>query len=300
MAGIKGQNQVGGVAGSSSGKIYNCSNEGIVSGTDMVGGVIGWNTGSLTFSSNNNSVSGKVDIGGVVGKNQNQISQVYSIGNISGKGRVGGVVGLTYRKVKDSYSIGDIAADSIVGGFAGYTVDSLSNCFCVGDVSGIEDVGCFIGEIYKSNIRLIKNSFWNIDYCESDTSLSVAIPITSAEATNKSNFPNWDFENVWDIDGTTNMGYPFLRSPEDISSYIEERSFQEEEFFVYPNPTTGSIYLNGFTEEVTFYTLYSIDGRILEQDTHIPDMFLDSYQPGIYILILDSGNKSRSFKLIKQ
>ena len=60
---------VGSVAGSNSGKIENCTFNGMIVGTDHVGGIVGINTssGSITQCSATGTVSGNHFVGGIAG-----------------------------------------------------------------------------------------------------------------------------------------------------------------------------------------------------------------------------------------
>ena len=118
--GIKGKDNVGGVAGSVQGvgSIINCyAVGGAVTGNDYVGGVAGL---ILNISKINNSytacnVSGNNNVGGVTGYiHSSSISNCYTTGGVSGNNYVGGVAG------------------QIISGSSG---SSISNCYAAGEVS---------------------------------------------------------------------------------------------------------------------------------------------------------------------
>ena len=63
----EGSDKVGGIAGTSYGRIENCSFEGTVSGRNYVGGIVGTSTGAILNCRADAEVSGKRFTGGVVG-----------------------------------------------------------------------------------------------------------------------------------------------------------------------------------------------------------------------------------------
>ena len=115
-ASIRGNYNVGGIAGKLRGTISNCINTGSISGIDFVGG-----------------------INGVVTSNAS-ISNCMNIGNITGKGHVGGINGcrdfnnvviitcVNYGFVK--------GIDTGVGGINGHLYDTIENCINTGIVEG--------------------------------------------------------------------------------------------------------------------------------------------------------------------
>lgn len=63
-------NETGGIAGSSSGSVSYCKNEGIVGCEHLgyeTGGIVGRQSGSIAYSSNEGTVYGRKDVGGIVG-----------------------------------------------------------------------------------------------------------------------------------------------------------------------------------------------------------------------------------------
>ncbi|MFC2131247.1 hypothetical protein ACFLSQ_07420 [Bacteroidota bacterium] len=75
----------------------------------------------------------------------------------------------------------------------------------------------------------------------------------------------WDFEEIWNIDGVTNEGYPFLSVTPVV--YVEEQpEFTESNMPLYPNPAGDYINISfGNKEEGSFlkikkslYTIFSV------------------------------------------
>ncbi len=181
-----------------------------VTGSTNVGGLVGLNYGTVSNSYSTGSVSGSSGVGGLVGYNyQGTVSNSYSTGSVSGGADVGGLVGLNARTVSNSYSTGSVSGTSRVGGLVGvnYIGATVSNSYSTGSVSGSEYVGGLVGWNYGT----VSNSFWDVETSGRTTS-DGGIGKTTAEMKTRSTFTDagWDFTNVWDIDGVTNDGYPFL------------------------------------------------------------------------------------------
>jgi hypothetical protein len=92
------KNEIGGLVGSNSGTIANCSSKGSVSGQYTVGGLAGSNDtdAAVSNSYSRTSVGGNTFVGGLVGANLGAISNSYSAGPVSGSTFVGGLVGLDW------------------------------------------------------------------------------------------------------------------------------------------------------------------------------------------------------------
>ena len=67
---------------------------------------------------------------------------------------------------------------------------------------------------------------------------------------------------------------------------------------IYPNPTTGIINLNPVPEGT--YRFYNEIGRLIDQGKIQPRFDLSNFDNGIYMLLLQTDNESKYFKVIKQ
>ena len=67
---------------------------------------------------------------------------------------------------------------------------------------------------------------------------------------------------------------------------------------IYPNPTTGIINLDPVPEGT--YRLYNEIGRLMDQGKIQPRFDLSNFDNGIYMLLLQTENESKYFKVIKQ
>jgi hypothetical protein len=128
-ANIRGDSEVGILAGQSSGKIRNCKVSGQVIGeTHSIGGLVGRaHKGSLIDQSSSSAeVSGVTSVGGLVGEmnegattGESVIQRSFSSGTVRGEGG-GGLVGtLIYGTIQDSYSTTNVIGDFMAGGLVG-------------------------------------------------------------------------------------------------------------------------------------------------------------------------------------
>ncbi|WP_299334819.1 S8 family serine peptidase [uncultured Psychroserpens sp.] len=96
-------------------------------------------------------------------------------------------------------------------------------------------------------------------------------------------------------------GIPNLEIARDIGLSLQEETFFS--FKVYPNPVTNilSIQIPTANETTTMIVYDTLGKIILEQEVNSSASQLDvsSISPGIYILLFQSGNTSKTFKLIK-
>lgn len=136
IAGIYSES-VGGVCGSGSAIIYNCSSSGQVDGQKFVGGVCGSNSNIVENSKFSGSVTGVYIVGGVSGENYDIVKKCYSEGQVGGTDdRVGGVCGTNYGGISNCYSISTISGNGDVGGICGYSEGGINSCYFAGSLAG--------------------------------------------------------------------------------------------------------------------------------------------------------------------
>jgi hypothetical protein len=156
-------------------------------------------------------------VGGLVGENfaGEAIRQSSFAGEVYGYRYCGGLVGCNSVDITDCYAMGIVEGDRYLGGLLGASSASITNSYAAGMVidTGVEeresmDVGGLIG---SSTDATVVNSFW-----DSETSCMMnsdgGTGKTTAEMKEQETYTAWDFQDVWDIDESTNYGYPFLRS----------------------------------------------------------------------------------------
>jgi len=130
---IKGNNSVGGIAGSNHGKILNSRSSATIVGNRMeaqggIGGLVGFNnSGEISNSYSAGTVNGFLNVGGFVGYNIGRIEASYSTSSVNGSDdHIGGFVGMNSSIIRNSYSTGAVTCDggkiiaTDCGGFVGY------------------------------------------------------------------------------------------------------------------------------------------------------------------------------------
>lgn len=190
------------VYNSSGALIEDCVNKGTVhSNRTVAGGIIGYadyNAKSLTVRKcyNSGTISAdNVNVGGIAGVcyfwDTNIITDCYNTGAVTASNYVGGIVGVKNGSDSNSYvrnchnrgtvTMTDTPDTRYIGGVSGFGVIALENCYYLS--------GC------------VSNG------------TDGATALSAAQMKVKSNFANWDFEKVWDIEGN----YPILRpSPVEV------------------------------------------------------------------------------------
>jgi The GLUG motif len=183
---VSGGNNVGGLIGVSTGRLFNCYSSGKVSGDTYVGGLIGLVTDSTVNTSfSKASVSGNADVGGLAGKTgdvSSVLSNCYATGPVNGGVYVGGLVGQVERgRAYKCYSTGHVSGNQYLGGLTGYVR-------VLGDV-----IHCF----------------WDTQASDQPTSAG-GTGKTTAEMHTITTFTDegWDFYNTWTI--CAGMDYPVL------------------------------------------------------------------------------------------
>ncbi|HEY6952010.1 MAG TPA: GLUG motif-containing protein [Bacteroidota bacterium] len=202
---------------------YSTGNIGGSSGGFELGGFAGGNEGGSGGHLTNCYSTGNVidsstsqNVGGFVGKNFSggNIHKCYSTGNVQGYSYVGGFVGwnLPSCLIENSYSRGNAVSNggTYVGGLVGFN-DSpngfIDTCYSTGNASG--GTG-FVGGLVGFNGGFVDSCFW--DTLTSGLSSSAAgTGKSTAQMKTQSTFTSsgWD-ATVWNMDGATNDGYPYL------------------------------------------------------------------------------------------
>ncbi len=170
---VIGGNNVGILAGRSTGTILECSTSGTVTGQDRVGGLVGanWRIVERSHSNADVTASGSI-IGGLVGENrQNQL-------------------------ILDSYATGTVTGGSTVGGLVGLNSNNarITNCYSVGVVSGTADVGGLIGSNAVNG--QILSSYWDTQTSNTLVS-SGGTGKTTSQMKQSATFLGWDFTDIW-------------------------------------------------------------------------------------------------------
>jgi len=199
---VTGNDDVGALAGESSGTISNSYAAGEISGANGAGGLVGYNnSGAIDNSYSSCKVSGSsYYVGGLVGSNSGTISNSYAIGAVSGgtDDSTGGLVGNNSGTIINSYAIGAVSGTSTVSGLVGYysNLGSITNCYYDSDTTGRSDS-------------------YAVGYTTAQMKLQDASIVYDTDI-----YVDWDFagesdngtEEIWSIDttGAVNSGYPYL------------------------------------------------------------------------------------------
>lgn len=168
---------VGGIAGSNSGTIRNCTFTGQVSGGRQIGGIVGVNTvsGLIESSQVEGSVDGEHFVGGITGENagtvrdcrneaqvnvtadQNRVDLAdVSLHTLTGTEStrtttdIGGIAGTSSGVVRSCENHGTVGYQHMgynVGGIAGSQTGLIINCANFSTVNGRKEVGGIVGQI---------------------------------------------------------------------------------------------------------------------------------------------------------
>jgi len=150
-----GDQQVGGLAGGSSGAVTDSYSTGSMSGSHQVGGLVGWNAGAVSNSYSTGSVTG-LRVGGLVGWNYaGTVSNSYSTGIVTGEGEVGGLIGLNNVIVSNSFWDVETSGQSTSAGGTGKTTAEMNN-IATFSAAGWNIVA--VGSLSERNLTYI----WNI------------------------------------------------------------------------------------------------------------------------------------------
>ncbi|MFO8108996.1 MAG: GLUG motif-containing protein [Thermoplasmata archaeon] len=194
-----------------------------------VGGLIGVNHGYVEGTYTTGKVTGLgYDVGGLIGLNYGNVEISYSSADVTGGGaRVGGLIGNhNYDSVVNCYATGSVEGAFQAGGFIGWNHwGYVHSSYAMGAVAGGANLGGLIGQNWRGTVQ---NSFWDVETSMQGRS-GGGTGMTTVEMKNVDTFTEvsthglttpWDFvddpnhdqgvEDIWDIDGEINQGYPFF------------------------------------------------------------------------------------------
>jgi hypothetical protein len=147
----------GGIAGSLSGLIENCSVAGTVEGGMNTGGLVGLaeNPSTIQNSFSTANVSGSGGTGGIVGTMNGTVKNCYATGRIEPNGagsNIGGLIGNLENNstLENSYSTGTVSGGTSIGGLVGNAKEDtvIRWCYATGEVTAEgTTIGGLVGEI---------------------------------------------------------------------------------------------------------------------------------------------------------
>jgi hypothetical protein len=144
---VAGNNNVGGLAGSSTGTIENCYVSGSVCGQNYVGGLVGWSPrGTIINCHADADVTGYKAIGGLAGSSAATVHNCHASGAVRGTQYIGGLLGGAGGSVTACCAAGSVRGGTRSGGFAGHNGGVITDCYAIGDVAGTFNVGGLVGD----------------------------------------------------------------------------------------------------------------------------------------------------------
>lgn len=215
----------GGLVGRNDGIVESSFASGDAVGCSQCGGLVGFNEGSVMLAHASGSV--KVDrrlpsgSGGLVGSNVGSIEKSYSTGAVTGGGThgYGGLVGENYATIENAYATGSVTGkgQAAVGGLVGVNFGTIEKTYSTGAVTADRgSLGGLIG-IDQSTAGHISSSYWDLetsgvgDPSEGAGNVANDPGITGlSTAQFQSGLPAGFDPSVWNEDGVTNGGYPYL------------------------------------------------------------------------------------------
>lgn len=197
-----------------------------VTGSNFTGILAGLarDASTVTRVSTSGTVTGMESVGGCVGKffNSSTLSQCCSSADVFGDINIGGLVGemLNLSTISNAYALGDIDAIIAIGGIVGSIANgTIEKCYAAGLISS--DYPEFTGGVAgNSSLSTVTETYWDIDA----TGIATGTLGTGLTTTELQDFAyhyqngNWDFawetahgtSDIWNMDGSTNSGYPWL------------------------------------------------------------------------------------------
>ncbi len=79
---------------------------------------------------------------------------------------------------------------------------------------------------------------------------------------------------------------------------LSSNTFTKTDFIVYPTVTTGTIYVDNNSSEKYTYTIYNMVGQEVKSTAVDNKIEMEGNQSGIYILNINTNNKTKSFRIL--
>ncbi len=165
----------------------------------------------------------KNPVGGLVGQTElgAVVRNSFATGNVIStsystdidKYYTGGLIGKNKGQVWNCYATGAVTGNSYVGGLVGQSENTITNCYAIGRVTAVDktESGGLIGKVLPATVG-IGSSYYNVETSNMVDNVGKGTPKTTAELKNSNTYVGWDFDNVWILDASKNMGYPYLRN----------------------------------------------------------------------------------------
>ncbi|MGH1199971.1 type II secretion system protein [Bacillus paranthracis] len=162
----------------------------------------------------NGYVEGKQNVGGIIGSNDTlaSIFQSNFNGEVIGDINVGGLAGKTTRlDITDSFVRAKVIGNDFIGGLVGNRSDqfqSINKVYIDVTLQGKTNVRVLNGT--STGKDFITNVFYSKDKAAGIT-IDAGTGKTDTEMKNQTTFTDFDFTTKWNINGTTNDGFPYLK-----------------------------------------------------------------------------------------
>lgn len=206
-----------------------------------------YNTDSVKFITNTNSENDSVTdkrIGIFCYKNWGTIRNCYNLGSVETSDSAGGITNYNYGIIRKCYNAGNITASESGAGIAVHSSGKIYDCYNTGDVNsgryagGIAytaksivtsyNLGTIMAPILKNNTGGIVGSLNNGSKTENCYSLDTSEAYnkgseygnicTIAQMIKRETYKGFDFENIWEFDGSDDYKFPVLIG---VSNYAE-------------------------------------------------------------------------------
>lgn len=208
-----GGGSVGGILGYGSiahSAIFHCANHGAIrggsGGSSNVGGIcgrFGWHSSSDVYKNENTELAYCCNSGTISSDDYNSY-----VGGVLGRQSLGSTVDETHWMVHDCYNSGPVTSDhdKDTGGLIGYVdhTSEVQNCVNTGKVShgnGVVGTRKSAAVWYHHNLYFLEGTGkdWKCSkFKENDKG-------------KKSTYGGFDFSKIWDLNSSTNSGYPYLK-----------------------------------------------------------------------------------------
>lgn len=107
------------------------------------------------------------------------------------------------------------------------------------------------------------------------------------------------YSTVWDTVGCSAVGAPYYYIT--VNPLSEKELRLADHFKVYPNPSSGVLFIESNLEEVRSFKLISADGRTVLSLDHLPlQLDLGAYTNGLYWLQVNTASESFCRRLVLQ
>lgn len=272
-------------------------------------------------SSMNASLQGTQNIGGIIGASDGQAEVNGCI--VSGKMDVnaasfGALIGIAnYINIKDCFSdvIFNIniapasTSDNITGLVARATFCNIAQSFSISSFT-YENLSVLPKALIGENVKIggvyssqISNCKFNTDIVSpsilavgNDSTPTGVSGLTSVQMSESLNFDGYDFNDVWDMSTWSGMSIPVQKwYNSNLTTVIEAKGSQKNEFWIYPNPVTNVIYVGG-VDTFSNYKILSLEGRVLMEGLGgVVDV--SELTKGIYFISYNQKVATRFLKL---